>query len=668
MADGQVVFEIEGDNAGIKRTLSETTDAIQSESKNWDKAASDGAAGIEAAFNKAFDVNRIKTWAIEAAKQLGKFGLESLDVASDLQEVQNVVDTTFGENAGVINRWAKSAGEQFGLTELQAKKFTSTLGAMFKSSGMEGDLAKVSTDLAGLAADMASFYNLDFEQAFDKIRSGIAGETEPLRQLGINMSVANLEAYAMAQGITKSYNEMSQAEQTMLRYNYLMGATTDAQGDFARTSDSYANSVRKLQTSIEELKATIGEGLLEPVTEAVNAINNLFGLLLGKDQADTALDAFEEIDKATGKTMEGIDDTADSARAYAKVLEQLDGEGSFFNVLGAKTDEINEKQAEWLATCQALIDTIPGLSDVINAETGELNGGVKAVNDYIQAWQDGQKALAMMEAIEAKRQALVETYGNIPMMEVEAMYQRNKADKAREEFEAAGGEEALAESSMDLDRSDEFESLLNLQEAANEAEAAANKAESELERQRGAYDEAVAILEEQAAMVTEKYGETVQEDKSGEAMGNAESTVNGIADGIAAAIPNVQSQVNALNAVLSGIGNVSVGLGGLFGGGFSVDGSHATGLDYVPFDNYLAQLHEGESILTAEEARVWRSFKNGGEAVRNSIDYGALHGAIWDGAPRMGGDVYLDGRTVGRVISEQQGNSLRALERSGWQR
>lgn len=667
MADGQVVFEIEGDNAGIKKTLTETTDAIQSESKNWDKAASEGTAGIEKAFNKAFDINRVKDWAVEAAKQLGKFGIECVETASDLEEIQNVVDTTFGDKSSVIDRWAKKAGEQFGLTELQAKHFSSTLGSMFKSSGVEGDIVKMSTDLSGLAADMASFYNLDFEQAFDKIRSGIAGETEPLRQLGINMSIANLEAYAMAQGIEKSYSEMSQAEQTMLRYNYLMGATTDAQGDFARTSDSYANSVRKLQTSIEELKATIGEGLLEPVTEAVNAINNLFGLLLGKDQADTALDAFEEIDKATGKTMEGIDDTADSAKAYAKVLEQLDGEGSFFNVLGAKTDEINEKQAEWLATCQALIDTIPGLSDVINAETGELNGGVKAVNDYIQAWQDGQKALAMMEAIEAKRQALVETYGNIPMMEVEAMYRRNKADKAREEFEAAGGETAMY-SAYEAGNGEEYTRLLDLSEAASQAEAAANKAEAELERQRGAYDEAVAILEEQAAMVTEQYGETVQEDKSGEAMGNAESTVNGIADGIAAAIPNVQSQVNALNAVLSGIGNVSVGLGGLFGGGFSVDGSHATGLDYVPFDNYLAQLHEGESILTAEEARVWRSFKNGGEAVRNNIDYGALHGAIWDGAPRMGGDVYLDGRTVGRVISEQQGNSLRALERSGWQR
>jgi hypothetical protein len=157
-------------------------------------------------------------------------------------------------------------------------------------------------------------------------------------------------------------------------------------------------------------------------------------------------------------------------------------------------------------------------------------------------------------------------------------------------------------------------------------------------------------------------------DQYGTAEASMANTVQGIADGIAEKIPDVQTQVDALNAVLANLGNVGGIVGGLFGGGFHLDGSHATGLDYVPFDNYLAQLHEGESILTAEEARVWRSFKNGGDAVRNNIDYGALHGAIWDGAPKIGGDVYLDGKTVGRVISDQQGNSLRALERSGWQR
>jgi hypothetical protein len=156
-------------------------------------------------------------------------------------------------------------------------------------------------------------------------------------------------------------------------------------------------------------------------------------------------------------------------------------------------------------------------------------------------------------------------------------------------------------------------------------------------------------------------------DQYGTAEASMANTVQGIADGIAAKIPDVQTQVDALNAVLANLGNVGGLVGGLFGGGFHLDGSHATGLDYVPFDNYLAQLHEGESILTAEEARIWRSFKNGGASVANTIDYEAMGGLMRDNI-KPGGDVYLDGRIVGQVISQQQGNSLRNLERSGWQR
>ena len=665
MADGQVVFEINGDNRKVKDALRDTTNAIESESKNWDKAAGEGASGIEAAFNKAFDVNRVKTWAIEAAKQLGKFGIECLETASDLQEVQNVVDTTFGDNAGVIDRWAKKAGDQFGLTELQAKEFTSTLGAMFKSSGMDGDITKISTDLAGLAGDMASFYNLDFQTAFDKIRAGISGETEPLKQLGINMSVANLKAYAMAEGITQSYESMSQAEQTMLRYKYLMSATTDAQGDFARTSDSYANSVRTLQNSIEELKATIGEGLLEPVTQAVNAINDLFGLLTGKSRPSTALDAFDEIDKATGKAIEGIGETADTARSYAKVMEGLGDPADFLGSLTGKTDEMVKKQKEWLVTCAALTGIIPGLNSVINEETGELNGGVKAVQDYIDAWQQGQEALAIMKSLEEKKAALVETYGDIPYMEFHADALRNRADMAAEAFEKAGGDAALFNA-----YGDEYNNLTKLRDKADELEGAATQAENAVARQRGAYDEALQVLEEDIAYFQEKYSDLIPKDESETASANAQNTVDSITSGINAGIPGLAAAVDAVNAELARLGtagSVTVGGTSVPMSGFGVDGSHAMGLDYVPFDNYFAQLHEGESILTAEEARVWRQFKNGGQSVANSIDYEAMGGLMRDNI-RPGGNVYLDGRIVGQVISQQQGNSLRALERSGWQR
>lgn len=203
-----------------------------------------------------------------------------IDYASDLAEVQNVVDVTFGSATEAINSWSKECLAAYGMNEVSAKRYAGTIGAMLKSSGLAGDaIVDMSKDMAGLAGDMASFYNLDLETAFEKIRSGISGETEPLKQLGINMSVANLEAYALSQGITTAYNEMSQAEQVMLRYNYLMSTTADAQGDFARTQDSYANQTRLLSESWLEFTGIMAEQLLPVLTTIVSWLNNIVAFL-----------------------------------------------------------------------------------------------------------------------------------------------------------------------------------------------------------------------------------------------------------------------------------------------------------------------------------------------------------------------------------------------------
>lgn len=203
-----------------------------------------------------------------------------IDYASDLAEVQNVVDVTFGSATEAINSWSKECLAAYGMNEVSAKRYAGTLGAMLKSFGLAGDaIVDMSKDMVGLAGDMASFYNLDLETAFEKIRSGISGETEPLKQLGINMSVANLEAYALSQGITTAYNEMSQAEQVMLRYNYLMSTTADAQGDFARTQDSYANQTRLLSESWLEFTGIMAEQLLPVLTTIVSWLNNIVAFL-----------------------------------------------------------------------------------------------------------------------------------------------------------------------------------------------------------------------------------------------------------------------------------------------------------------------------------------------------------------------------------------------------
>jgi len=201
-------------------------------------------------------------------------GKAALQMASDLDEVQNVVDVTFGKNAGKVNKWAESLLDSFGIGELSAKKFVGTMGAMTKSMGLSDKASmEMSMRLTELTGDFASFYNLEHEEAFEKIRSGIAGETEPLKQLGINMSVANLEAFALSQGIKKSYDSMSEAEKATLRYNYLLSQTADAQGDYGRTSDSFANQTRHAKEEIQQLGASIAKEAIPVIRDILKQVN-----------------------------------------------------------------------------------------------------------------------------------------------------------------------------------------------------------------------------------------------------------------------------------------------------------------------------------------------------------------------------------------------------------
>lgn len=392
-ADGKVVFEITADDAPLKKTVNQT--------ESWLKKLDLG---------NIFDFS-IGSMLADAVGNIGTalkdFATESVGLASDLQEVQNVVDVTFGNDAKTIETWSKKANKQFGLTELQAKKYTSTLGAMMKSSGLTGKaVTSMSTDLAGLTADMASFYNLDFETAFEKIRSGISGETEPLKQLGINMSVANLEAYALSQGIDTAYESMTQAEQVTLRYNYLMQATSDAQGDFARTSDSLANSQRLLSTNLDTLKANIGEALLPVINSAVGAVNDLFAALTPEVDITGTFDQIEQEYESAVSEINGKEFTA------LGLIDELER-------LQAKTSLTSDEQNIWNATLQKLTETIPEVADAINLQTGEIEGGTQALRDNVEAWAENSRRQAYISAMQSKFDALAQAQMAVADAQVE---------------------------------------------------------------------------------------------------------------------------------------------------------------------------------------------------------------------------------------------------------
>lgn len=210
-----------------------------------------------------------------AAAGIGLVIKEGLALASDLIEVQNVVDQTFGPKASEdINKWSKTTLKAFGLSELQAKEFSGTLGSMIKSSGLSGEMVlKMSKNLTGLAGDIASFRNIKPEEAFEKLQSVITGTTKPLRAIGINMTVANLETFALTKGIKKAWKEMSQAEQVALRYEFVLEKTADMQGDFARTIAETANQQRLLTVNFKQQSAVMAGKILPLWNKLITKVN-----------------------------------------------------------------------------------------------------------------------------------------------------------------------------------------------------------------------------------------------------------------------------------------------------------------------------------------------------------------------------------------------------------
>ncbi len=213
---------------------------------------------------------------VAAATIVGAYKLA--EKSSALAESQNVVEQTFKTSAKAIKDWTLTTAKSAGISQLNAMMWSGSMGAMLKSSGVTENYANImSRSLVQLSGDMSSFYNLAAGDAWEKIRAGIAGETEPLKQLGINLSVANLQAFALSQGIKTSYAKMGQAQQTMLRYNYLMKVTADAQGDFGRTlATSFPNQLRVAQMNIETLGNTMGSKFQPAFLGILQAFNKGF--------------------------------------------------------------------------------------------------------------------------------------------------------------------------------------------------------------------------------------------------------------------------------------------------------------------------------------------------------------------------------------------------------
>ena len=227
---------------------------------------------------------KLKMAFVALATATAKFTKEALKNASDLEEVQNVVEVVFDDMSESVDKFSKNAIQQYGLSETIAKKYIGSFGAMAKSFGFTTEeAAKMSTSLTGLAGDVASFYNLDSDAAYTKLKSVFTGETESLKELGVVMTQNALDQYALEKGYGKTTKQMTEQEKVALRYKFVLDRLSQASGDYANTSDHWANMVRTAKLEIQSLSGEVGSELMPAAkivfSSAVNGIKTVLAYM-----------------------------------------------------------------------------------------------------------------------------------------------------------------------------------------------------------------------------------------------------------------------------------------------------------------------------------------------------------------------------------------------------
>ena len=264
---------------------------------------------------------------------LTRFGKSCIELASDLQEVDNVVSKSFGNMRGEMDALADSAIKNLGMSRLTAYKTGSTFMSMGKSMLDSQETAKnMALELTKLTANMSSFFNVSQELAQIALNSIYTGETETLKQYGVVMTEVNLKQFAMEKGIKKTYSEMSQSEKVMLRYQYVMDQLNYIGNDFIDTQDSWANQTRILTEQWHELMTIIGNGLVTVLTPVVKVLNKIIETMIRLGHAIGTV-----LSKVFGIQIQSmVPDTADGTDAIGGMTDAMDEYGDAAEKAGKK--------------------------------------------------------------------------------------------------------------------------------------------------------------------------------------------------------------------------------------------------------------------------------------------------------------------------------------------
>lgn len=398
-ADGTIYINTEIDGAGFKSGINSMQGGLGKLTKSVKRLG-------------------IAIGSVFAIKELVQFGKEAIELGSDLQEVQNVVEVTFTTLADEVDNFAKAAAKTAGLSETMAKRYAGTFGSMAKAFGFaEENAFDMATALTQLSGDIASFYNITQDEAYTKLKSIFTGETESLKDLGVVMTQTALDSFAMQKGIGKVTSQMTEQEKVALRYSFVLEQLSLASGDFQRTSDGWANQMRILSLNIESFKVNIGQGLINlftPVVQVINILIEKLGVLAEKFKAFTELITGRSIEKTNKSTStlannfsmsaEGVDDFATSLRKAnkeaKKTLSPLDnlnnltsgisdnlGNAGFGNIAIAKGDaSLKVEGLDEIGKTSGIISIIISkFEEFKNKVLSVYNGYIKPVIDSLKS-------------------------------------------------------------------------------------------------------------------------------------------------------------------------------------------------------------------------------------------------------------------------------------------
>lgn len=393
---------------------------------------------------------QVKAGAAIAGAALTKFAADSVSAASNLNEQIAAAGVTFGEFGDDIHEFGENAAADLGLSNRAALEAANSFGGFFKAAGLgAADVAKMSQEVVELGADLASFKNLKPEVALEKLRAGLAGETEPLRQLGVFLNEASVQAKAMELGLAGANGEVSDGAKIQARYALILEQTTDAQGDLERTADSFANQQRELSARFEDLQAQIGKGLIPIIGSYMTSLNNAIDVSkrfldaipggssgVVQDAApelykySTGLGAiFEQMDRVTGvfdhflpkqkevskqaqiATARSFEYRQEQKRVAAATVENEKAQSDLEDVLVTLDDafdDLSERLDEYIGLAvdaeRAAIDFAESITDLVdalaeNGRTLDLNTSAGRANrdailDVVEASRDRIEALA----------------------------------------------------------------------------------------------------------------------------------------------------------------------------------------------------------------------------------------------------------------------------------